>query len=55
MGAYEPALLDAGERARLRDDRVRVFRMANVPECRREVIAMLIDGKRVISVQDMDA
>jgi hypothetical protein len=55
MGAYKPALLDAGERARLRDDAFGSLGMVNVPECGREVIPMLIDGKGVIPVQDMDA
>ena len=54
MGTYKPALLNAGEGARLRDNRVRIFRVMNVPECGREVIAVLIDGKGVIPVQDMD-
>ena len=52
MGTYKPALLNAGERARLGDDRILIFRMANVPECGSEVVAVLIDGKGVIAVQD---
>ena len=55
MGAYKPALLNAGERARRRDDRVRIFRVMDVPERGSEVVAMLIDGKGVIAVQNMDA
>ena len=31
MGTYKPALLNVGERARRRDDRVRIFRVANGP------------------------
>ena len=39
----------------LRDDRVLIFRVVNVPECGGEVFAVLIDGKSVIAVQDIDA
>ena len=55
MGTYKPALLNAGERARPRDDRVLIFWVVNVPERGSEVIAVLVDGKGVIAVQDMDA
>ena len=55
MGTYKPALLNAGERARRRADRVRIFRGVNIPKCGSEIVAVLIDGKGVIAVQDMDA
>ena len=55
MSAYKPALLDAGQWAGPRDDCVWIFGMTNVPESRGEVGAMLVDGKCVISVQNMDA
>lgn len=48
VGTSKPALLNAGERARLGDDRVRMFRVTNVPQRRSEVVAVLIDGKRLI-------
>lgn len=47
VGTYKPALLNAGERARL-GDAVRMFRVTNVPQRRSEVVAVLIDGKRLI-------
>ena len=54
MGTYKPALLNAGERARRRDRRVRVFPVVNVPKCGSEVAAVLIDGKGVIAVLDWE-
>jgi hypothetical protein len=55
VSAYKPALLNAGERTRLGHDGVWIFRMMDVPERGSEVVAMLIDGKGVIAVQDVDA
>ena len=55
MRAYEPALLHAGQWTGFRDNCGWIFGMTNVPESRSEVGAMLVDGKCVISVQNMDA
>jgi hypothetical protein len=55
MSTDKPSLLDAGERTRLGDHRIRIFRAPNVPERWSKVVAVLVDGKGVIAVQDMDA
>src|SRR5665213_779146 len=55
MGAHEPALLDGGHGARLRDDSVRILRVTDVPECGREILSMLVDGDSMVAVKYVDA
>lgn len=55
MSTYKPSLLDTREWSWLRNDRVFVFWVPNVPKCGGKVVTMLVDGKGVIGVQDVDA
>ena len=55
MGPHKPALLDGGQWARRRDDRVWILWVTDGPQGGCEVVAMLVDSKGVITVQDMDA
>lgn len=52
--ADEPALLDARDGPRSRDDGIRVLRTPDVPERRRELAAMFIDGERMVSIEDVN-
>jgi len=54
MSTYKPALLNCGERPRLRDDPVLIPQVANIPDIGSKVVPLLINGKGVIAVQDMD-